>query len=308
MNAIATSKQHALARAAEFADILESVGSDIQVFDGLPLLRFKEVKGGADWFFGQDDKVLDPNDLVAFDPYGIQHGYIAFSETQGIQERLYPLTQQRPSIDSLPDLGTEMVKGKGGKMVSVQIEWQLQISMPAKIAEGPNAGEEMVYKPTSGGGLKFAKKLIANIVAQMRSTPLEAVPVLELLVSSYHSKKFNREIFEPDMELVRWIGVDGPAPLADEPEEAPVQHPKRGERAVSGAPVEARSRRAPAPEPVIDDGGDEVFEDDLDKEVFEDEDVQAPPAPRRGRPARNAEPVSAPRQRNGRGAHRLRGH
>lgn len=288
-NDLVASRFGSLDAVQKYANALAGVSLLVGADNDRDILNVQPDEGY--WCFGQDKTELHETDLVALNPSSFRHGYIAFSGKDvafdldgNPAEVLLSVTQPLPYVEDLPEL--EPIKGRRGEKDRPP-SWQLQIAVDMVVIEGPNKGAELVYKPTSRGGLKMLRKLTEEVARKLASGDATVVPVLELFTDSYNNKTYNKRVYTPEFAIVEWVGLDETEFKAEKADSKrgkgktePEKHPKRGERTAKGAPVD--SRRAVRDEPVGDEGD-------------EDDD----PAPRsRGRAARDEEP--APRGRRGR--------
>jgi hypothetical protein len=117
-----------------------------------------------------------------------------------IDERLVPITQPMPDVMELPDHG---------------FKWQEQWSVALKCTNGADAGIEVVYKPTTVGGIQA----IAGIIEAVRDRlngglhDGKVSPIVRLDKDSYQHSQYGR-VYTPLLPIVDWMSLDGPAPAA----------------------------------------------------------------------------------------------
>lgn len=187
--------------------------------DGKPILRLTE---DGDWIFGQDETPLHKTDLLAINPASFRHGYIAFDD-KGVAfdvhgdpaEILQPIVQPLPYRDDLPEL--EEPRGKRSKRVP---KWQDQLALDLIVVDGKNKGAEMVYKPTSVGGLRMCAKLIGEVARRLEADELEIVPLVELFSSSYFNRTWNKDVAVPEHAIIEWREFDDAEFVATAPAKA----------------------------------------------------------------------------------------
>lgn len=209
-----------------------AVGTD----DGKDILKCTKA---GDWVFGQDETDLADTDLVAINPASFRHGYIAFNARgDGIAECedeeesaniFVPLGQPLPRFDELPEL---VIPKRGPAPV-----YKLQIGFDAIIIEGKNKGAEVVYKPTSRGGLKLVRKISEEVARMLEDGDEKCVPVVELFSDSYNHRVYGR-VGTPECEIVDWVALDDKDLAVSL--KGPQKHPKKGEKTAKGDPVDTR--------------------------------------------------------------------
>lgn len=275
--------------AEALAGLAGLVGADM---DGKPILKLDRQEGF--WRFGEGDTELTEKDVLAVNPFSFKKGFIAFADDGPastidgeVAEYLVPVTAPMPYKDELPEV--EVIKGKRGKPDKVP-SWDLQLTVDLMVVEGPNKGAEMVYKPTSKGGLRMVRKLSEEVARRLAEGDEVCVPVIEVFSETYTHKTYGR-VFTPAFEIIDWSTMDdeefGASTARAEPEEdapkaKPAKHPKAGEKTAKGHDVDPRgTRKARAPEP----------------EAEESEDEEEPAPRTRGR---RAEPDDAAPARSGR--------
>ena len=237
---------------------LRNVQMQVNADNSRDILRCDKDTGV--WTFGQENIPLD-NAELAINPLSFKHGYIAFDDKGSIAVDCYDepcsifvaLTTPLPRMENLPEID----QPKRGKPA----EWRLQMGFDALIITGPHKGAELVYKPTSHGGLKMVSKLSAEILRRWDSELNDIVPVVELFSGSYN-KKTHGKIITPEAEILAWIEFDDDALELAAPATEPEKHPKRGETTAKGRAVDERKTatrktsiaKARVEEPEEDDG------------------------------------------------------
>lgn len=229
MNALVTRAPTGAALAA-WVDNADRNMAAIPSSGGLPLLKL--TKAGV-WVFGQKQTPLADNDFVAVNPFSAEVGFIAFSDAGELQgEQMVSLSAPSLRRDQLPQLQLGP-KDKG---------WQQQVAVACQIVDGQNAGTAVVYKTSSVGGMDFAKRLIADMMAKLRAGDEKCVPVLDLQVDSYqHSNRSYGTIYTPQYNIVSWtaMGFDPPVESEDAPFEA--------DAPAAAAPARPAPRPTPRP-------------------------------------------------------------
>jgi hypothetical protein len=185
---------------------------------GLPMLQFKR-EGGGTWMYGQRKTVVEDGSRWGVNPLSFQYGYICFGDgNKVLGERLVSVSQPMPDAAGLPDKG---------------FPWVPQWCGNLKCLDGADAGLEVIYKPTSDGGVKSVAGLIDMIRERLNSGQHEGkvVPIVLLRKDSYPHQKHG-QVWIPVLEIVDWMPLSGPAPApapASPPSSSPqpTQQPRR---------------------------------------------------------------------------------
>lgn len=281
MNAIVHKRFESPAAQASYAHVLARAADAIPVGSGgLPILKMDE-KGYFN--FGEDATDVSDDDLWAINPYHILRGYICFSsKNEVLGEVLRPITAEPVDLDKLP-IHTERDK----RSREVEIEWKAQIVLHMQCIAGPNEGASVVYKPTSGGGLKLCRTILHEIARRLAKGTDKPVPTGYLTAEGYKHKGFNKKIFNPLFEFDKWVDME----FADA-DAGPIEDETPAEEERKPA-TRSRSRDAEDAE-VIDDKSRERGRardnnpKDYDGRRGEDDDAEEAPKRGRGRPKKEA--------------------
>ena len=112
---------------------------------GLPMLIFKR-DGNGTWMFGQKQTLVEDGSGWAVNPTSFKWGFICFSnDNKVVGERLVSVSQPKPDVAELPDKG---------------FAWAEQWAVNMKCIDGNEAGTEVIYKPTTVGGIQAVAGLI----------------------------------------------------------------------------------------------------------------------------------------------------
>jgi hypothetical protein len=186
--------------------------SSISGRSGLPMLQFTR-EGDGRWSFGQRRTVVENKSRWAVNPTTFRWGYICFSDgNKVIGDRLVSVAQAKPNIAELPDKG---------------FEWQEQWAVNLKCLDGADAGMEVVYKPTTIGGIQAVTGLIEAVRDRLNGDEHggKVAPIVLLEKGSYtHSQ--HGKVWTPLLTIVDWMPLDGPAP-APAPAPTTVDQPRR---------------------------------------------------------------------------------
>jgi hypothetical protein len=178
---------------------------------GKPMLSFKR-DGSGTWMYGQKCTVVEDASSWAGNPLTFRWGFICFSDANKVVgERLVPITQPRPDITELPDHG---------------FKWQEQMTVDFKCVDGTDVGVEVVYKPTTIGGIQAVVGLIEAVRDRLNSGQYgdEIVPVVQLEKDSYQHGQYGR-VWTPVLTIVDWLSLRGPEPKQAVPPPKPASPP-----------------------------------------------------------------------------------
>jgi hypothetical protein len=191
---------------------------------GLPMLQFKRDNNGT-WQHGQKRTIPEESSRWAANPMSFKHGFICFSEAnKPLGERLVSISQPMPDVTELPDHGHP---------------WAQQWAVNLRCLSGVDAGVEVVYKPTTVGGVQAVAELI-NAVRDRYNGGLhedKLSPIVTLGKEDYQHSSYGR-IWNPVLSIVSWMTIDGPTS-----EDSPPPPPPPVPPAAAAAASEQPSRR-----------------------------------------------------------------
>jgi hypothetical protein len=180
---------------------------------GLPMMQFKR-EGDGTWSFGQKRIVPEKGSRWAVNPTTFKWGFICFDEANKPTERLVSVSQPKPDITTLPDLG---------------FEWQEQWAVNMKCLDGTDAGTEVTFKASTVGGTQAVAGLVELVRDRLNSDQHagKIVPIALLEKDSYPHSQFGK-VWIPILTVVDWMPLDGPAPAPTPVEPTPpVAQPRR---------------------------------------------------------------------------------
>jgi len=175
---------------------------------GLPMLRFRR-DGNGTWTFGQKGTEVEKGSSWAVDPRAFKRGFICFSnDNKVVGESLLPISRPMPDVTELPDKG---------------FEWVQQWAVNLKCIDGTDTGTEVVYKPTTVGGIQAVTGLIEAVRDRLNGGrhPGKFAPIVHLEKDSYQHGQFGR-VWIPQVPVIDWMSPDGPVPA---PAPAPASPP-----------------------------------------------------------------------------------
>ena len=200
----AGSASGALVSLANLGTVLNRVDtSAVAGRSALPMLQFKR-DGSGTWIYGAKGILVEDGSSWAANPLTFKRGYIAFNDNNRVVgERLLSVAQPMPQVDALPE-----VDGK----------WTEQWSVNLKCTSGTDAGTEVVYKPTTLGGIQALATLIEAIRDRINGGQHQGkvAPILRLQKDSYQHNQYGR-VWTPALAIVDWMSMEGPAPTAEPP-------------------------------------------------------------------------------------------
>jgi hypothetical protein len=165
------------------------------------------------WVFGADQTEAEDDARWAVNPFSFVHGFIAWGDGEVLAEKLVPVTEPLPELETAPP---------GAKK-----GWEPQTGLSLKCISGEDAGMEARFTTTSVGGRKAVQTLAVAIAAQVEKDQSKPVPVVRLGKDHYTHKSYGR-IYTPVFEVVEWVSMNGEADeAAPEAEAAPAAGRRR---------------------------------------------------------------------------------
>ena len=214
---IAPASSGALTSLEALAKVLNTVDTtSVSGRSNIPMLQFASREGGA-WTFGQKKIGVDNDSAWAVNPATFKRGYICFNNKKPAGEKLVAISQPMPDMTELPDNG---------------LEWQEQWTVNLKCTRGTDAGTEVVWKPSTVGGIQALVGLIEAVKDRLNGGQHDGqiVPIVRLEKDSYQHQEHGR-IWTPMLTITGWMSLDGPAPkAAPAPKSAsatPAEQPRR---------------------------------------------------------------------------------
>jgi hypothetical protein len=180
---------------------------------GMPMLQFKR-DGNGTWWFGQKKTVVEDDSRWAVNPMTFKWGYICFGDgNKVLGERLVSVSQPKPEVTDLPDKG---------------FPWSEQWAVSLKCVTGADAGTEVVYKPTTVGGIQAVAGMVELVRDRLNSGAHDGkvAPIVCLGKDSYPHPQFGR-VWTPALTLVDWMPLSGPAPAPTPASPPPAEQPRR---------------------------------------------------------------------------------
>jgi hypothetical protein len=178
---------------------------------GQPMLQFKR-EGDGTWSYGQKRTVVELDSRWAVNPMTFKWGYISFdSANKVVGERLVPVTQPKPLHSDLPETG---------------FRWVEQWAVNLKCTNGADADVEVVYKPTTDGGIRAIVVLVEAVRDRIncREYGDQVVLIVMLEKDSYQHSQYGK-VWTPVLTIVGWTSMSGPPPKTKAPAPSPTPRP-----------------------------------------------------------------------------------
>ena len=181
---------------------------------GMVILKMDKT---GHWVFGADQTEIGDDSTWAINPFSFVHGFIAWGEGEVLGEKMVPVSEPLPEMDTPPP---------GAKR-----GWEMQVGMSLKCMTGEDKDMEARYNVTSVGGKRAVQKLALDIAAQVEKDQTMPVAAVRLKKEHYTHKSYGR-IYTPIFEIVAWVGLDGQGdtPAAEEAAPAAEATPARRRR------------------------------------------------------------------------------
>ena len=160
---------------------------------GMVILKMDKT---GHWVFGADQTEIDDDSTWAINPFSFVHGFIAWGEGEVLGEKMVPVSEPLPEMDTPPP---------GAKR-----GWEMQVGMSLKCMTGEDKDMEARYNVTSVGGKRAVQKLALDIATQVEKDQSKPVPVVRLKKDHYTHKSYGR-IFTPVFEITQWVSIEGKA-------------------------------------------------------------------------------------------------
>ena len=191
----------ALTSLAALQAALSSVDtSSLVVISGRPLMLFKSREGGI-WMFGRKRVTPETDSQWAFNPLSFRWGFVCFDDQNKPTERMVSISQPKPDVTTLPDLG---------------VPWQEQRAVDMRCLSGADAGVEVTLKVNTVGGVQAVDGMIEAVLNRLNSGQHDnkVVPIALLKNDSYQHVERGK-IWIPVLDIVDWMPLDGPAPASE---------------------------------------------------------------------------------------------
>jgi hypothetical protein len=219
---------------------------------GDPILRLG--KDGI-WVYGADSVEVQEGSLWAINPFSLVHGYVCWTrwEDYKLKKKNELVGETMVSMNTpLPDpsqLRKYEVEGHPGEF------WGYAFAIGFNLActNGDDKGVQVVYKPTSVGGVNACREIIDKIMAQLDADISKPVPLVDLGSGTYKHKSYGT-VVTPEIKIKGWAALDAN-------EEGEIEQEEVAE-APAKAAAPASQRRAPATVPYVPAAEESPFVED----------------------------------------------
>jgi hypothetical protein len=204
---------------------VEDVRAGLSTSDmgGKPLLR---LVGQGDWVFGQTNEEVQEGSHWAVNMMTLQRGWCCWHDGKLLGQVMVSILVPRPPCPP-------PINGKG---------FDEQYSMELTCISGDDAGQPVLYKNNSRGFKIAFADLMSKVRARYANEKVSYWPIVELKQSNYWHKKYNKQIYDPILEVVAWADPDGN--IAGQAPKAAVAGPAKAAPAPE-PPKPVRQRKAP---------------------------------------------------------------
>lgn len=166
---------------------------------GDTLLRVDQNDGL--FVYGPDNVEVEEGSLWAVNPFSFKTGWVCWADrklngnkNEKFGEKMADADKPIPEPD-LPDVWAE----KGGK-------WVTQVGFELVCVSGDDEGQKVLFQNSSNGAIKAYEKLYDAVLD--RPDLDYCFPIVELEVSSYMNKGYNKRIYEPGFKVVDWADME----------------------------------------------------------------------------------------------------
>lgn len=206
----------ALAALGNLKGAIQNVKQSVVIAGGDPILRL-----GRDgkWVFGAENLEPEEGSRWAVNPLSLRHGIVCWKVIpQGSKEspelfgkHLVSATQPKPAPTQAHD--------KNGNPVDHNAHpWADVIGVDLRCVSGEDEGEQVIYEPSSTGGLNAMSDLMDAVLKAIDEHPDRPVAIIELESDHYNHKTYGKT-YIPKFKIVDWVSMDGvAAEPANEPE------------------------------------------------------------------------------------------
>lgn len=200
---------------ADLASALEKFSAGQSV--GAREVYLKMDKTGH-WVYGADQTEVEPDSLWAINPFSFVEGYVCWG------------AQNSPSMGKL--LGEVMVAlGKDRPAMPEDIPdsngWEEQVGISLQCISGNDKGLAARYTTKTKGGVPEVKRIAYETGMNYKANPANPVPIIKLKSSHYNHVGGYGRIYNPVLEIVKFVSNETEPKAEDIADAAPVRR-RRG--------------------------------------------------------------------------------
>ena len=211
MNEVSTTgAEQALAR---LRSGVQNVRNAIPASSAQPILRL--LRDG-DWAYGAENLTPEEGSLWAVNPMSIQYGYVCWTDYPKEAKRKNDLKGEVYApmhMDPIDPAALEKHWVDPDDKSLGAWEWKPAVSMQLKCTNGEDAGQEILYKPTSVGGMNAVDSVLKALDEKLNAGTDEIVPLIELAHDHYQHKQYGKT-YVPVFNIKSWMTMEGPAEAA----------------------------------------------------------------------------------------------
>lgn len=212
----------ALAALGNLKGAIQNVKAAVVINGGDPILRL-----GRDgkWVFGAENLEPEEGSRWAVNPLSLRYGVVCWKVIpNGSKEKPELYGKHLVSIFGNPKPQGGQAHDSNGNPVDHNAHpWQDVIGVDLRCISGEDEGEQVIYEPSSTGGLNAMDDLMDAIVKAQDEHPDRPVPIVELVSDHYDHKQYGKT-YIPVLKIVDWVAMDAmPTAPAAEAEEATVE-------------------------------------------------------------------------------------
>lgn len=152
-----------------------------------PFLTFKD----GEWSFGADYAEVEAGSLWAINPSTFQFGLIEWLDSKPGAQILLPMGEQFSEADLVLQFDTN----DKDHQVAQQCACEMQC------LTGADKGVQLLYKPSTKGGVTAITKIVDEVIRQSGTNPDFIVPIVLLESSHYMHKKYRKKTYVPVLNI-----------------------------------------------------------------------------------------------------------
>lgn len=196
----------ALAALGNLKGAIQNVKAAVVIAGGTPILRL-----GRDgkWVFGADNFEPEDGSRWMVNPLSLRFGQVCWKVIpQGSKEKPELYGKKLVSVFGNPKpVGGQAHDSNGNPVNHDQHPWQDVVGVDLLCVSGEDEGEQVIYEPSSTGGLRAMDDLMDAISKAQDEHPDRIVPIVELKSDSYPHPQYGKT-YVPILKIVDWATND----------------------------------------------------------------------------------------------------
>jgi hypothetical protein len=235
----------ALAALGNLKGAIQNVKAAVIIAGGDPILRL-----GRDgkWVFGADNFEPEEGSRWMVNPLSLRFGQVCWKVIpQGSKEKPELYGKKLVSVfGNAKPIGGQAHDSNGNPVNHDQHPWQDVVGVDLLCISGEDEGEQVIYEPSSTGGLRAMDDLMDAISKAQDEHPDRIVPIVELKSDSYNHAQYGKT-YIPVLKIVDWATNDAIGQGAAPAEEADTKtETKQTSAAQTEAPEQTAASEAPS--------------------------------------------------------------